>query len=156
NKPAFAWVLVRSSQPRTCSMLAYDVESWLPGNQSFVGSLGLDFDVNETIIVTDLGVYDDLSNGLTAPLTAYIWDRDNPASPVAQLSFPAGTPGPLIGAQRFLPLPMSLMLSPGFHGTIAADGFSGTDQNFNQFGGNDPGRLITHDDNGLINFVGSG
>ncbi|NMD21572.1 MAG: hypothetical protein GYA76_15190 [Verrucomicrobia bacterium] len=35
------------------------------GNQDFSGALGMDFDVDNPILVTRLGVFDDLSDGMS-------------------------------------------------------------------------------------------
>ena len=51
------------------------------GTQNFGGSLGLDFNVNASIVVTQLGVFDDESNGLNLDLGAQLWSRDDNGTP---------------------------------------------------------------------------
>lgn len=101
--------------------VAYNVTAQI-GNQGWTGPLGMDFDVNSTVRVTALGVFDSGADGLSAPLTVYVYDRDTGLA-VATLTFPAGTYSELIGGSRFLKLPSSVTLPAGFHGSIVAEGY---------------------------------
>src|SRR5262249_34079475 len=83
------------------STIAYQVPAGTVGQQAFGGPLGMDFDVQQTIAITRLGVFDSGSDGLSLPLTARIFNRDTQTQ-LAALSFPAGTPGQLVDGSRFL------------------------------------------------------
>src|SRR5262249_3071891 len=114
--------------------------------------LGMDFDVVQGIAITSLGVFDSGSDGLALPLTARVYNRDTQTQ-LASLSFAPGQTGTLIDGSRFLPLATPLVLPPGFHGTIVAEGYGSAEPN-----GNGAFQEITwsHDDGGgLIQFVGS-
>src|SRR5262245_34395250 len=55
--------------------IAYVIPAGTAGNQNFSGTLGMEFDVANAIIVTQLGVFDDNSDGLNLPITARLYDR---------------------------------------------------------------------------------
>ena len=55
---------------------AFIVPAGTLGTQNYNGSLGLDFNVNTPIIITQLGAFDDGSNGLSAPITVRLYNRD--------------------------------------------------------------------------------
>lgn len=134
---------------------AYLVEAGTPGNQFYSGSLGMDFEVLEEIRVTDLGVFDDGSNGLNRTITAQLWSR-NGNSGVAMLaseSFTSGTAGTLEGGNRFKPLSTPLILPPGSY-TMVAHGYGAGEQNGNQGSAALDG-LDIDTGNGFIQFVGS-
>ncbi len=123
-------------------------------NQSFGGSLGMDFDVDETITITELGVFDDNSDGLNLTITAHVYDRNNSAAPLATLTFTPGDPGTLEGGSRFKDLPIPLTLPAGFQGTIVAEGYGGAERNGNAGISGNFG--TTNDGGGFITYVGSG
>jgi hypothetical protein len=137
--------------------IAYDTPWGVPGNQAFGGSLGMDFDVANPVIVHQLGCFDDNSDGLFLPITVRIFDRDT-AEVVAELFFnpdDAGTPeredGTPIGGMRFLALPSPVTLPLGFRGTIQADGYGDMERNANRGA---PTPWETRDGSGSIAFVG--
>ncbi|MFN0128233.1 MAG: hypothetical protein ACKV19_16280 [Verrucomicrobiales bacterium] len=137
--------------------VAYDTPIGVPGNQAYGGSLGMDFDVINPVIVHRLGCFDDNSDGLFLPISVRIYDRDT-EEVVAELLFnpdDAGTPeredGSPIGGMRFLPLPAPVTLPLGFRGTIVADGYGDMERNANR--GN-PTPWTTRDGNGSLAFVG--
>jgi hypothetical protein len=57
-------------------VIIYDAVEGTVGNQEFGGSLGMDFEVNSDIVVTDLGAFDSGSDGLFLPIMVEIWIRD--------------------------------------------------------------------------------
>jgi len=130
--------------------IAHKVPAGTLGNQAYGGSLGMDFDVVEPIVVSELGVFDDGSNGLNRTLTAHIYDRTTPQAPLVSLTFPTGTGDTLLGGSRFQALPSELVLPAGFQGTIVAEGYGGGEQN-----GNSGSPIWTMDGGGRIAFVGS-
>lgn len=132
--------------------IAYLVPSGTAGNQAFGGPLGMDFDVNQPIFVTQLGVFDHGSNGLALPLSASLWDRTNTSAPLEVLPFTPGNPGALTGGSRFQPLASRRLLLPGFRGTIVAEGYGSAELN-----GNSTSPVWTTDSGGgAISFVGGG
>lgn len=138
-------------------VVAYDTPWGVAGNQAFGGSLGMDFDVANPVIVHQLGCFDDLSDGLFLPITVRIFDRDT-LEVLAEVFFnpdDAGTPeredGQPVGGMRFLPLPQPLALPLGFRGTIQADGYGDMERNGNR-GPSTP--WVTRDGAGSIAFVG--
>jgi hypothetical protein len=120
------------------TLIAYNLPDETLGNQSWTGSLGLDFNVNQTIEVTALGVFDALypvdgprgsGEGLVGPLTVKLFDLSNTAMPLAQKVFQAGTPG-TNAAFIFSDLSTALFLPVGSY-SIVAFGSNGDDQNYN-------------------------
>src|SRR2546423_1481323 len=61
-------------EDRLAPAIAYQVPGGTLGNQAFGGSLGMDFNVNQPVVVTQLGVFDSGSDGLQLPLTARLYD----------------------------------------------------------------------------------
>lgn len=126
------------------------------GAQGFGGPLGMDFDVNSDIVITQLGVFDSGGDGIFGTITAYIYDRNDTATPLATLTFTSGDPGSSIsggGSSLFKTLSVPLSLSAGFQGSIVADGFSNNDRNGNVAQFDPPSTL--NDGGGLISFVGT-
>ncbi|MGH2626702.1 MAG: hypothetical protein ACRDHY_08645, partial [Anaerolineales bacterium] len=159
SKPA-GWLslslalLCRSALSGQESHIAYEVPAGTPGNQDYGGSLGHDFDVDLTIKVTRLGVFDSLSDGLKRTITARLYDRDTFAE-LASHVFTADDPGELVGGSRFKDLDEPLELSPGFHGTMSAEGYGAEELNGNTHGG--PALVWgTNSGNCSISFVGGG
>lgn len=137
--------------------VAYDTPWGVAGNQAFGGSLGMDFDVVNPVVVHQLGCFDDNSDGLFVPITVRLFDRDTQEM-VAEIFFnpdDAGTPeredGQPIGGMRFLPLTTPLNLPFGFRGTIQADGYGAMERNANR---GLPTPWTTRDGSGSIAFVG--
>ncbi len=128
-------------------------EPGLAGNQAFGGPLGMDFTVSTPIVISELGVFDDLGNGISGSLAAEIWTNDGAPVMLASATFDSASPGTLDeGTSRFKPI-TSLVLSPGNY-TILGRGFSALDQNFNV--GTNPGAASYIDDSGgAIQFVGT-
>jgi hypothetical protein len=138
-------------------LVAYDTPWGVAGNQAFGGSLGMDFDVGNPVIVRQLGCFDDNSDGLFLPITVRIFNRDT-FEVVAEIFFnpdDAGTPeredGVPVGGMRFLPLPAAVNLPLGFRGTIQADGYGDMERNANR---GTPTPWTTRDGSGSIAFVG--
>lgn len=131
--------------------IAYVVPAGTVGNQGYTGGLGMDFNVNQTIAITDLGVFDSSSNGLSSPITAAIYDRNNTATPLAQLVFATGVGDVLIDGSRFKSLSAPLILSAGFQGSIVAHGYDLGEPN-----GNIPVLWSTDSGGGALSFVGGG
>ena len=145
---------VASTDNSLPSTVAYTVPDGTVGNDGYSGSLGMDFDVNGPVILTRLGVFDSGSDGLSAPITAHVYDRNDSLDPLATLIFTPDNPGMLIGGSRFLDLAIPLALPAGFQGTIVAEGYdAGLELNGNL--GIGSLSTATDDGGGLISFVGT-
>ncbi|MCA9267274.1 MAG: hypothetical protein KDA41_02330, partial [Planctomycetales bacterium] len=88
----------------------YNVPAGTVGNQTYGGTLGMDFDVNQEITISRLGVFDSGSNGLSNTINAYIFDRTNTATPLATVTFTPGSPGVLEEGNRLKTLGSPLVL----------------------------------------------
>ena len=134
---------------------AYMIESGTSGNQNYSGSLGMDFDVLEAISVTDLGVFDSGTNGLSRTIVAQLWRRNgNSGVLLKQQVFTAGDPGMLEGGNRFKELTDALILEPGNY-TMVAYGYGAGEPNGNSGVGVIDGMDIDPG-GGLLQFVGGG
>ncbi len=133
--------------------VAYIVPEGTIGNQSFGGSLGLDFDVNFPITVTRLGVFDSGSDGLALPITARLYDRDLQTELVS-IAFTPEEPGELIDGSRFSDLEVPIGLPTGFRGSIVGEGYGVEEMNGNATVG-PLGGLSTDNLGCAISFVGS-
>jgi hypothetical protein len=141
--------------------IAYVVPAGTAGNQTFTGSLGLDFIVIQPIVVTELGVFHDSVNtgspDLQAPLEAKLYQRDPIGvcnTLLATLEFTPGDEGKPMDSSFFKPLPTPITLPAGFEGTIEASGYGATEMNGNGFGL--AVNWFTDDGGGLIIFTGGG
>lgn len=131
---------------------AYSISSAtpIPGNQSFTGGLGNDFDVNSPIAITSLGAFDDLANGIAGTIDVHVFDLNNLAGPLRSVSI-TGSGDALKGQFRFVDI-APLILGVGNY-SVVAFGF-GVDDNANEnVGAGIP--LATNSGAGLISFVNS-
>lgn len=145
-------ILALPAALRAQVFIAFGAPTGISSNQFITNPLGLDFDVNATITVFSLGVFDSGQDGLAFSHVLYIYDRITEL-PVATVTVQAGTGAQLIGGSRFVPLTTPLTLAAGFHGTIVAE-INPTDGNWNSGGGSGASTLNTG--GGLISFVGGG
>jgi len=136
--------------------IAYVVPAATAGNQDFGGTLGMEFDVNNPVIITRLGVFDDSSDGLKLPISVRLYDRaTDPPTVMASLDFTPEDAGELIGGSRFKDLTPTLRLETGFQGTIVAEGY-GADERLRNAGVGAVGvSWTTQDGNGSLAFVGT-
>jgi hypothetical protein len=100
------------------AFIAYNVPGPSTGNQSWTGSLGMDFDVNAPITVTSLGVYDSGQNGISGTLYVVIFNADTQVAVTSTLSF-TGTQGTLIDGSRFQDLTTPVTLAPGHYSVVS-------------------------------------
>jgi hypothetical protein len=158
---AFAALLLVANVGQAVTVIAYD-NTFTAGqpNQDFGNSLGLDFNVNQTIQITALGAYD---SGLTSQLsgvngsgvTVGIYDRttDSLVAGSTTVTFTPSNAGTQINADAFLPV--SFTLSPGSYSVVAFN-----DNNYNSFNAthqttSNP-TSTENSGGGLISFVGDG
>lgn len=134
--------------------LAYLSPYGFAGNQAFGGSLGMDFDVQNPIIVKRLGVFDDNSDGMGLVITARLFDRDSELE-LAMIEFTPEEPGDPIGGMRFKALPAPIELPAGFHGVIGAEGYGTEERLLNSHGVPEDAVWTLDDGAGSIAFVGS-
>ncbi len=145
----FEFELVSVAGPKT----ALWVDPGMVGNQDFGGPLGMDFTVSSPIVISSLGVFDDLGNGISGSLAAEIWTNSGTPALLASADFTNASPGTLDdGSSRFKTI-TSLVLNPGNY-TIVGRGFSLADQNGN-VGANPAAASYIDDSGGAIQFVGS-
>ena len=141
---------------------AYLVPEGTRGLQNFAGALGMDFVVNDSIVVSSLGAFDSQSNGFSRNITVQLWQRDDQGTPsipgddtgvsvLAELVFSEDAPGELAGSTRFKNLDVPIGLAPGAY-TIVASGYGVGERVLN--GGAD-GAGQVNDGGGRISFVGS-
>ena len=138
--------------------IAYNVPAGTPGCQAFTGLLGLDFNVLSDIVVTQLGVFDDNTDGLQAPLQARLYQRDdaNPCNTklLATIDFPLDDQGTDMGdGNLYKVLPNPITLAAGTTACMVASGYGPLEMNGNT---GCAGPWYTDDGGGLINFVGGG
>jgi len=154
-----ALAVLRLAAPAAASTIAYQVPAGTPGTQNFSGELGMEFNVLWPVTVTELGVFDDGSDGLYRNLTAHLWDRTSTGTPLASLSFTPGDPGALVDGSRFKTLGSPLALTAGFRGTISASGYGGSvagvDLEWNGNSSGFPPAWSTDSGGGVLSFVGS-
>jgi hypothetical protein len=161
---ALLLVLTAMASAVLADTIAYVVPAGIPGNQNFTGSLGMDFDVNQDIVVTQLGVFHDttISTDLQAPLEARLYSRDDTNvcnySLLATIDFTLDDEGTPMDSSFFKALDTPITLPAGFTGTIVASGYGGIEPNGNAGPSPYNGTALwyTDDGGGLISFVGGG
>jgi hypothetical protein len=158
---ALLLVLAAAASAVLADTIAYVVPSGVSGNQNYTGALGMDFNVNSAIVVTQLGVFHTCAgfDDLHAPLQARLYQRNDTdptnSTLLATIDFPINDPGTVIDSSLFKPLPSPITLPAGFAGTIVASGYGDPENNGNTHGG-PATKWHTDDGGGLISFVGGG
>ena len=152
-----------------CSTAAHGAIALSPttasGSQEYDALFGMDFNTNHSIVVTQLGVFDNNADGVlntdspTQPIVIQLWDLNNPATALATINFGGGSPtGTDVsvgsGMVFFQDLSTPLLLPAGGNFYISED-YSGAEQFFNS-GGNVGTAPTINDGGGLITFVGGG
>jgi len=133
------------------AFIAYDVTAPTNGNQAYTGSLGMDFNVINTISVEALGVFDSGQDGIKGTtLHVAIFNRDTQQELTSTLLSFTGTQGTLTNGSRFQNLTTPVTLAPGNY-SIVSWGYGPTDANYNTYGGAGTSTLYN---GGLITFVG--
>ncbi len=134
--------------------IGYNVTAGTVGNQNVGGmALGMDFNVNSPIVVTQLGVFDSGAAPLAHILTAQLYDRTTGLAVTPLVVFTPGSgSGTLVGGSLFLPI-APIALAAGFQGSIVTSLWDSAQPNYNTFGV--PNSTATTDTGGgLISFVG--
>jgi hypothetical protein len=101
------------------------------GNQSYAGSLGLDFTVGSSdIVVTEIGVFDSGFDGLSNEITAYIYDSSGSVVTGGHV-FSAGYTSALDSdPYRFMDIADVTLLAGGSY-SIVAEGYGSAELNGN-------------------------
>ncbi len=122
------------------------------GNQAWLGTLGLDFDVTgaSDILVTHLGAFDSGQDGLMATIQVGIFNRVN-GSLIGSTHL-SGATDPLTGVWRMQSLATPFTLEAGGQYSVVALGYGDLERNFNTHGS---GSAATPNGGGYVNFVGS-
>lgn len=140
---------------------AYSIAAGTVGTQTYAGALGMDFDVNRSLQITELGCFDSGSNGLSRNITVVLWSRNQNGSPsntaddlpgtvLASEVFTTASPGTLAGGQRFKVVASPLTLATGSY-TILAYNYGSGEPN----GNNSAFNSGTNSGNGALTFVGT-
>jgi hypothetical protein len=133
--------------------IAYDKLA-VTGDQFWTGSLGMDFNVNTPVVITALGVFDSLTQGIPSgtTLTAAIYNRTTKLK-LFSIDFTNSSPGVHDGLGAFLfKNTGDILLAVGNY-SIVAWGFGPAKANGNGY--YTPSLLpVTNTGGGLISFVG--
>ncbi len=136
----------------SAQVIAYKFPA-ISGNQTYGGALGMDFNVNQAIYVTALGVFDSGQNGIQNNIDCYIYNRVTQQA-VASRFFSPSSQGLGDGTTNFLDLSAPLLLPAGFQGTIVAQGYGVLEKNGNSFSSVSSYATQLNDGGGLITFTG--
>jgi hypothetical protein len=114
--------LISAGPANALVFTAYDISPADTVNQNFSGAFGMDFHVNNTITVTNLGAWEPLGINPSSPLTISIYDRfTQNVVPGLSAAFTTGSPGTPVGNNVFLK-PTSIVLGVGDY-SLVANGF---------------------------------
>ena len=146
--------------PGASGTVAYRVLTGTVGNQDYGGTLGMDFVVNESVLLTELGCFDSGGNGLGSNITVQLYARNTNGTPtnyaddtagavLASTTFFTTSPGTLLEGNRYKTLAAPVTLAPGSY-TIVAYGYSAAEPN-----GNSATGWETNSGGGKISYVGT-
>jgi len=133
--------------------VAYDSPVW-PGNQVYLGNLGLDFTVNQPIVVNALGAFDaSTPNGFFGAINVGIWSNPGGALVVGPATLGPGFGDFNLNGDQFRTLLTPVVLLPGNYSVVAL--YNGVDANGNATIGGIT--LSTENgDSGAVSFTGNG
>lgn len=145
------------------SYIAYNIPDGTVGNSGNSNiAIGLEFDVNSSIVVTQLGTYDSKDNWGSGPeyslhrtITVILYNRDTQTA-VATLVFTPEDPGTIVGGSRFKTLDTPITLEAGFHGMIVGENYGVDGEGWEQYYGSFTPPGTTDDGGGLITFLPDG
>ena len=137
--------------------IAYSNDQQTTGNQTNSDtSLGMDFQVNQPIEITQMGAFNSGQAGFLSPVEVGIFSDSTtleiPGTDVVFTPIDGSNPGTLVGNNRFetLPLPSSWLL--GTYSIVYFNGDANNEMFYNFFHNNGSGGGDTG--GGLISFVG--
>lgn len=123
------------------------------GNSRENWTYGDNFQTNQPIEITTLGVFVGAGNSVVQPMTAVLYDAVTHKA-LATMTFTPGDPGTAVGAFYYKTLPQPIHVYAGFQGIIAAYGYGGSQlAGFASQNDNPPWSFSTN--NGMISFTGS-
>ena len=115
----------------------YDAATGLAGNQTWTGTLGLNFTVNQAVRVAALGTFDSTGGTITSDIYGVIFDSNGAAvTPILNFN---NTADPSGAAFVFRSFPTAVILAPGQY-QVATWGYDSTFRNYNNSG---PGGPVT-------------
>lgn len=147
------------------SVAAFTLPANTAGNQSFGGSLGMDFDVTQAITVSELGCFDATGNGIASgTITVQLFTRNNNGTPavpgddigvtvLASATFTIASGGTLNGAHRFKGI-TPITLNPGSY-TIVASGYNASEPLYNANSSGNVPPVTTNGSSGVLTFIRS-
>jgi hypothetical protein len=110
---------------------AIEIPTGVAGNATHAGwGFGSDFYVNQPVTIWQLGIFDDLSDGIQGDvvLTAQLYARNGSSGTLLEtVNFDFASPGTLSGGGRFKALQTPVTLLPGSY-TVMAYGFNHTNR----------------------------
>ncbi len=124
------------------------------GNQDWTGALGMDFDVNSSILVTQVGAFDSGGDGFVGTIEVGIFNRDTQTLVAGSFAALSGMNEMMESNTNHLRFAnvTDFTLAAG-HYSIVAVGYSGTEQNGNSYGTGLAS--TTNTGGGAISFVGT-
>jgi hypothetical protein len=129
----------------------YDAAAGLAANQTWAGTLGLDFTVNHAVAITALGTFDNGGDGIVGDVRGVIYNALGQAvTPILDFK---GAVNPTGAAYVFQALGGKIVLAAGDY-QLATWGYSAQDANFNTYGAN-PGPVTFDTLGGLLTADGS-
>ncbi len=122
--------LIGQGIPSSDRVIAQSIPAKSVGNVATGNSFGTDFEVRAPVLLTDLGAFDSISDGLFQSPTVELWSRDNAETPddltddtgtdiIATASFSNEEPGRLEGGVRFKSLDEPIVLPVGDYTVVA-------------------------------------
>jgi hypothetical protein len=133
------------------AVLVYDTPVTTPGNQSWTGTLGLNFTVNRTISFNTLGTFDSGKDGITSLIAVTVLDMNgNTVAPVALFLGASNPTGAAYVTQRVT----KFTLTPGDY-QLAAVGYNQVDQNYNAGFVGLPGAITFNSFGGALTATGT-
>jgi hypothetical protein len=134
------------------AVLAYDTPASTPGNQSWGGTLGLNFTVNRTITFNTLGTFDSGKDGISTYIAVAVFDANTGffASPVAYFEGTANPGGKAYVTKRVA----SFTLTPGNY-QLGAFGYNDIDRNYNAGFVGLPGAITFNSFGGALTATGT-
>jgi hypothetical protein len=134
------------------AVLVYDTPASTPGNQSWAGTLGLNFTVNRTITFNTLGTFDSGKDGITSDIGVAVFDA-NTQLIVSPIAFFLNAPNPT-GAAYVTQRVANFTLTPGNY-QLAAVGYNDIDRNYNAGFDFLPGAITFNSFGGALTATGT-
>ena len=135
---AAAALVALSAAPSFAATAIYTTANSTGGNQSYPGTLGLNFDVSSSVTVTQFGAFDSGKDGITTNINVAIFDRNTGLIISPTVNF-LGTANAAGNAYVFKTVTPFVLAAGNYQ--LGAWNYNSTDMNFNTFG-NNPGPIV--------------